>query len=198
MEVSTLPRMIQKNVRDYPNSIAQYSKDEAGVFKPTTYSELYREILAFAAGLREAGIKRGDHVGFISDNRKEWLITSFALHCLGAADVPRGCDSMAGELAYIISFGDCKTVVLENEAQLVKILSQRGKMPLVEKLIIIDNDFDKGKYQNDLAGIQVFGYKDLMSQGMSLTRGGSETTKAIEAEIELGKGDDLATIIFTS
>ena len=95
MEVTTLPQIIQKNVKENPNLVAQYSKDEAGNFRPTTYAEMYREILAYAAGLREIGIKRGDHVGLISDNRKEWLITSFALHCLGAADVPRGCDSMA-------------------------------------------------------------------------------------------------------
>jgi len=79
MEITTLPRIIQKNAADYPYYVAQYSKDEGGIFQPTSYSEMYREILAFAAGLREAGIKRGDHVGLISDNRKEWLITSFAL-----------------------------------------------------------------------------------------------------------------------
>ena len=198
MEVSTLPRMIQKNARDYPNSNAQYSRDEAGVFQATTFSALYREILCFAAGLRETGIARGDHVGFISDNRKEWLIISFALHCLGAADVPRGCDSMADELAYILSFGDCKSVVLENEAQMVKILGERSKLHLVERFILIDNNFDKEKYHNELSGIKVYGYKDLMEQGKTLAPEGSEGEKAIEAELEKGKADDIATIIFTS
>jgi long-chain acyl-CoA synthetase len=196
MEVTTLPRLVQKNVRDYPNNVAQYSKDEAGNFQPTTYAEMYQEILAYAAGLREVGIKREDHVGFISDNRKEWLITSFALHCLGAADVPRGCDSMADELAYILSFGDCNSVVLENEAQLAKILPHRDKMPLLKMLIIIDNDFDKGSYQEKLSGINVLGYRDIMEKGKAFIT--KEGTKSIEAEIEQGKADDLATIIFTS
>ena len=202
MEVTTLPRIIQKNIQNYPNYVAQYSKDAAGVFQPTTYTELYREFLALAAGLREAGIKRADHVGFISDNRKEWLVISFALHSLGAVDVPRGCDTMAPELAYIISFGDCRTVVLENEAQLQKLLSERAKMPNVEMLIIIDNDFDKGKYQNELKDIKVFGYQNIMARGKILTAdctaSGIDCVKEIEAEIEKGKIDDLATIIFTS
>ena len=190
--------MIQKNARDYPNSVAQYSKNKAGVFQPTTFAVLYKEILTFAAGLREAGIKRGDHVGLISDNRKEWLIISFALQCLGAADVPRGCDSMADELAYILSFGDCKSVILENEAQMAKILGERSKLDLVERFILIEDDFDKSKYQNDLGSIKIFSYRDLMEQGKNLAPPGSEAEKAIEAELELGKPDDLATIIFTS
>ena len=185
--------MIQKNVRDYPNLTAQYSKNEAGDFQPTTFAEMYSEILAYAAGLREAGIKRADHVGFISDNRKEWLISSLALHCLGAADVPRGCDSMAGELAYILSFGDCTSVILENETQLKKILSIRAQCPQIKMFIIIDNDFDKGPYQAELSGIRILGYREIMERGKTL---GEEAS--IEAEIEQGKADDLATIIFTS
>jgi len=198
MKVTTLPGMIQKNVREFPNLIAQYSKDKAGVFQPTTYVEFYREILVCAAGLREAGIKRGDHIGFISDNRKEWLIIDLALLSLGAADVPRGCDSLAGELSYILSFGDCKCAVLENEAQLEKILSRRGEMPELRKLIIIDNDFDKGPYSTDLLGIRVLGYQDLMERGKALTAEGTGGVESIEAEIEQGSIDDLATIIFTS
>jgi len=196
MEITTTPRMIQKNVRDYPNHVAQYSKDATEVFQPTTYSELYNEILCCAAGLRDVGIRREDHVGFISDNRKEWLILDMGLHCLGAADVPRGCDSMAEELAYILSFGDCKSAVLENEAQLTKLLPLREKMPQLAMFIIIDNDFDKEKYSAALSGIRVLGYKDIMERGNVLIEKGE--TKSIEAEIEQGKGDDLATIIFTS
>lgn len=197
MQISTLPGIIQKNARQYPNFAAQYSKDESGVYRPTSYAELYSEILSFAAGLRDAGIRRRDHVGLISENRKEWLVISFALHCLGAVDVPRGCGADAAELAYILSFGDCKTAVLENKSQLDKLLSERDNVPLIERLIIIDDDFDKEPYQANLRGIKLFGCRDIMEKGKSLTAeaGG---VKSIEAEIDLGRGDDLASIIFTS
>ena len=198
MEVTTLPRLIQKNARDYPDFAAQYSKDDEGVFQPTTYKKMYREILTCGAGLRDAGIRRGDHVGFVSDNRKEWLILSFGLHCLGAADVPRGCDSMAEELAYILSFGDCNSAILENEAQLVKILSMHDKMPMLRMLILIDNNFDKGPYSEKLCGIRVLGYRDIMERGEALIAEGTGGIQSIEAEIEEGRADDLATIIFTS
>ena len=196
MEISTLPRILQKSVRDYPNHVAQYSKDKSEAFQPTTFTEMYNEVLSFAAGLREEGIKRGDHVGFVSDNRKEWFIIDLAILSLGAADVPRGCDTMAEELAYIISFGDCKTVMLENEAQLAKLLPVRSKMPQLSKIIIIDNDFDKGKYSADLSGINVLGYQDVMENGKAIIA--KDGRQSIEAEIEKGTGDEVATVIFTS
>jgi len=196
MEITTLPRIIQKNVQECPNHVAQFSKDKDENFQPTTFIEMYNEILSYAAGLQKEGIKRRDHVGFISDNRKEWLITSFALHCLGAADVPRGCDSMAEELAYILSFGDCKYAILENETQLAKILPLRSKMPLLSIFIIIDNDFDKGKYSAELSGIRILGYQEIMEKGKEIIA--KEGTKFIEEEIEQGRPNDLATIIFTS
>ena len=196
MKTTTIPRMLFKNLKDYPDTVAQFSKDKDEVFQPTTYSEFYSEVLSCAAGLREEGIKRGDHVGFVSDNRKEWLIIDFALLSLGAADVPRGCDSMAEELAYILSFGDCKTVVLENEAQLEKILSQREKMPDLSTLIIIDNDFEKKKYSSALGSIRVTGFRDIMDKGKAIIN--KEGSGIIEEEIEKGNGDDVATVIFTS
>ena len=196
MNITTIPKIIQMNVKNYPNNVAQLSKDKDDVFHPTTYTEMYNEILCYAAGLKEEGIKRGEHIGFVSDNRKEWLITSMALHCLGAADVPRGCDSMAEELAYIISFADCKTAVLENEAQLAKLLPVRDKMPMISTFILIENDFDKGKYSSSLSGINILGYKDIMEKGKAIVA--KDSVKDIEAEIDMGKEDDLATIIFTS
>jgi long-chain acyl-CoA synthetase len=196
MEITTLPRIVLQNARVYPNHIAQLSKDKDEVFQPTTFTQFHDEVLTCAAGLRDIGIKRGDHVGFVSDNRKEWLILDLGLLSLGAADVPRGCDSRAEELAYILSFGDCKTVVLENEAQMEKILSQREKMPQLSMFIIIDNDFDKAKYSAALTGISVVGYRDIMEKGKTFIT--NEGNKSIIAEIELGKIDDVATIIFTS
>jgi len=196
MNISTLPRIIQKNVRDNPDFIAQYSKDKDEVFQSTSFSRLYDEMLYCAAGLKEAGVMRADHVGLISDNRKEWMILSLGLHCLGAADVPRGCDSMADELAYILSFGDCKTAVLENEAQLAKLLPLRDKMPQLSTFIIFDNDFDKNKYSSSISGLKILGFKEIMENGASvITKDG---VSAIEGEIDQGKGDEIATIIFTS
>ncbi|MDR1626711.1 MAG: AMP-binding protein [Spirochaetia bacterium] len=195
MDNKTLPQLLQHITENYPDYAAQYSKDAEGVFHPTAYRLLYQEAQNFAAALMGIGIQRGDRVGLISDNRKEWFITDLAILCLGAADVPRGCDSLAGELVYILSFADCKTAVLENEQQMAKLLPHLEKMPLLKTFILFDGDFDRTPYAGSLAGIEVHDFARLIKQGAALVE---KEPSRIEREIALGKPEDLATIIFTS
>jgi long-chain acyl-CoA synthetase len=192
---ATLPKLLQRIVRDNPNYNAQLSKDPSGEFQPTTYETLYKEVQSFAAGLMSLGVKRGDHVGLISDNRKEWFITDLALLSLGAADVPRGCDSTAGELTYILSFADCRLALIENEAQMKKVLANRDKLPLLKSLILFDGDFDRAPHGSDLKGIEFHTYGEIMETGIKAFE---KDPGAVEKEIAQGKGEDVATVIFTS
>ncbi|GAH69359.1 unnamed protein product, partial [marine sediment metagenome] len=86
----TIPRMFRQIVKKCPEQIAQLSRDEESNFRPTSYKELYESVKIFASGLYALGIRRGDNVGLISDNRREWLIADLAILSIGAADVPRG------------------------------------------------------------------------------------------------------------
>ncbi|MCX8014096.1 MAG: AMP-binding protein, partial [Rectinema sp.] len=122
----TIPRMFIEVAERQPEVIAQLSKDRNGQFQPTSYRNLLELTGAFAAGLAALGIKRKDRVGLISDNRKEWLIADLAILGLGAADVPRGCDATAQEIAYILSWSECEIAILENDRQLQKILDVKA------------------------------------------------------------------------
>ncbi|MDC7126197.1 MAG: AMP-binding protein, partial [Spirochaetales bacterium] len=85
-------------------------KDKNKEFQPLTFREFWEEIKIYGTGLYESGVRRGDQIGIISENRKEWLMTDLALLGLGACDVPRGCDSTADEIKYILSHADCPAV----------------------------------------------------------------------------------------
>jgi long-chain acyl-CoA synthetase len=66
-----LPLMFQDRALTCANSVVQKAKDSQGKFQNYTYKQVYQEIIAFAVKLRDLGIKRGNPVGLISDNRKE-------------------------------------------------------------------------------------------------------------------------------
>lgn len=192
---TTIPRLLKRIARDFPDRPGQMSKDEAGNFQPTSFKTLLGEVESFGAGLTTIGVKRGDHVGLISDNRKEWFITDLALLSLGAADVPRGCDSMPQEIAYILSFADCRVVFLENENQLKKIELQREKLPLVDTVVLYDFDFDKTPYAATLPGVAIKSYAEIMNAGVKVL---SSDPGLVDREIEKGNSEEVATIIFTS
>ena len=114
MKAKTIPQLLLEQAAAHPEIAAQLSRREEGSFEPRSYRELQTEVERFAAGLSTIGVERGSRVGLISENRKEWLVADLAVLSLGAADVPRGNDSMADEIAYILSFSQCATVLVEN------------------------------------------------------------------------------------
>ncbi len=188
----TIPKMFKKITDQYPDSIVQLSKDREGKFQPTSYRQLYEEVKTFGSGLLALGIKRGDHLGLISENRKEWLIADLAILAIGAADVPRSCDTMPRELKFILGFAECKTTFVENEEQFKKILSINKDLPSLKRIIVFDKDFSKSAAGKGAAGLEVLTFDEVMQKVKE------QNGDLFEKELEKGKNRDLASIIFTS
>ncbi|PIE98501.1 MAG: long-chain fatty acid--CoA ligase [Treponema sp.] len=190
MSYKTLPLMLKKTSEDYPEVIAQYYKNENKEFVSITYQEFYEIVLNCASGLLKFGCTREDKIGLISDNRPEWMYSSLGIASIGAADVPRGCDATEQELIYILSFTECKTVIVENESQVKKILKNFSSFPSLKQIIVIDS-FDFSILEKNDCNIIAF--DEVLKTGKAAR---FETNP--EAEIEKGSREDIATIIFTS
>lgn len=190
----TIPRLLQEIAAAHPDVPAQLSKNTQGIFETRSFKELYEEVSTFAAGLQKLKVKRGDHVGLISENRAEWLVSDLALLALGAADVPRGNDSMAQELAYILGFSGCALVIVENEEQLKKVYSVKDQIQSLKQFLVLDPDFDKENSINT-GRIKVTTYAEVRADGAELLE---RKPDRIEGEIEQGRAEETATIIFTS
>lgn len=205
---NTIPQMYIEVAQRQPDVTAQLSKDAQGTFQPTSYGTLLKEVSICAHGLHHLGIRRGEKVGFISDNRKEWLIADLAMLGLGAADVPRGCDATAQEIAYILSWSECATVILENDRQLQKILDiKAGLLPFgsqslkespyahLKTVILFDPPAPSMLEQAIGAGLAVFTFADIMREGLALYE---QDPEFFQHEAAKGGRGDLATIIYTS
>ncbi len=130
---NTIPQMYIEITQKQPKANAQLSKDAQGKFQPTDYGTLLQEVGICASGLHKFGIKRGENIGLISDNRKEWVIADLAMQGLGAADVPRGCDSTPRKLLPF-RLERMRVVIFENDRQLQKILDiKAGRIPFTSQ-----------------------------------------------------------------
>ena len=194
VEHETLPKRYLKVAERYPDIPILYIKNSEGSFDTVTYKELWKRIKTVAAGLKAIGIQRGEHVGMMSDNRPEWIITDLALLCLGAADVPRGSDSTAEEMAYILNHADCNVTIAENRQQAEKILSKKSAIPRLNTLILFDGT-GKEALKEAHPELRFFTYQEVFQQGEKAL---SEDPLSIDREIEKGDTDDLVTIIYTS
>ncbi|MFA5852475.1 MAG: AMP-binding protein, partial [Spirochaetales bacterium] len=89
-----------ETARRYPERISHKwkIKDKA---RSHTYAEFAHSIRILTAGLKSAGVAKGDHVGFFVNNRFEWICSDFAMMAIGAVSVPRGSDTSPKEVEFI-------------------------------------------------------------------------------------------------
>ena len=162
-----LPLLFKLRAKTCPAVTAQAAKDKKGIFKLYGFKSVYEKILLFALALKELGITKGTHTALISDNRREWLIADFALLSLGAVDVPRGCDSTATELHYIISFADCTFGIFENMIQLNKVL-EKSVPPALKTVILFDDATEADKNRALSYGLRLYDFRSLMKRGKEI------------------------------
>jgi len=188
---STIGQYFIKQIQEGPDAFAQLSKDSTGHFQPITYQELGGQVAHAAAGYNALGISRGDKVGIISENRKEWLENDLSLMVMGAVDVPRGIDSTDQEIEYIVNFSGCKALVMENKAQMKRLEGLASQLKEVKFFVVLHGDKEASKVDKR----PVYTWQEVKDLG----QGAFEDSLDYLIKLDQGvKGEDLATLIFTS
>ncbi|MCQ2575662.1 MAG: long-chain fatty acid--CoA ligase [Treponema sp.] len=195
----TLPLFLRDRVLKHGDKYLQAYKDKEGNFQFYTYKQVYDEIIAFTLALKSLGITAGKNIAMISDNRREWLITDFAIQNLGCTNVPRGCDSLGNEIRFIISFADCEYGFFENEKQILKVLENINEVPLLKTVILYDHLSEEVENKLTEVNTKLFYFDELLNQFKAeFDKNPDECTKIVEEGMLKIHEDDVCTIIFTS
>ncbi len=156
------------------------------VFTETTFPELFAQSTALSAALAELGVGPGDRVGLFADNRLEWLLADVSVLRNGALDVPRGTDSTAEELRYIVEHSGSRVAFAENEQVLEKLLTTDDS-PL-ETIVLIEGS--AGRTQS--RGRKILPLQEL---GRTASPGAVALVRARSGAV---RPEDPFTIIYTS
>ena len=134
IKFENLVDMFERSVKAYgPRELFGTKKN--GEWGWTTYAELGKLVDEFRGGLASLGVKRGDRVCLISNNRVEWAVVAYACYGLGAAVVPMYEAQLAKEWAFIAN--DCSAVVVVTATKEIfdKVLEIKDKAPSVQHVI---------------------------------------------------------------
>ncbi len=184
----TVIKVIQSVAKRQPDAVSLRYKDKTGKWQTISFGELLTLAGRFGAGLLKLGVKRGEHVGIISDNRKEWIIADLGIIGIGAADVPRGSDTMPEEARYILNHADCAVSLAENTTQVKKILSRKSDLPILKTIIVMDEDFKPEELNEPSAGVAIHTFARIMEMGKEHL---AADPQAFNKEMEKGKADGL-------
>ncbi|MFC0274587.1 fatty acid--CoA ligase family protein [Metabacillus herbersteinensis] len=155
----------------------------------TSYAQLEGAINQFASGLKELGVKKGDHVGVLLGNTPYFVISLYGVLRAGATVIPINPIYTPDEIGYILNNGDVKTVITLD--LLVPLFEKmNAHLPKVESVIVCDTPPTEAKQNVDVTTLSVYSKLKPFTTVLSL---GS----AIFEGPELAD-DDTAVILYTS
>ena len=162
---------------------------DGGKWRPITSRDFGQSVARTARTLRAWGIRAGDRVAILSENRPEWSMADTAILLLGAVTVPLYTTLTAEQTGVLLNDSGCRVIFISSDQQLHKILAILPQTQ-IEKIVVMD----PVELTGDIAALA--GKCVLMSQ---ITQQGAG---ALDAEIETAARsigpDDLATIVYTS
>ena len=91
-----------------------------------------------ATALRYLGVKPGDRVAILAENRPEWAIGDFGILADGAVTVPIYPTLLAWQIEYIVNDSGSVAVVCSTPEQLQKIQEIRDHCPSVHTVIVCE------------------------------------------------------------
>jgi long-chain acyl-CoA synthetase len=109
-----------------------------GQWTDTTVPQLRDAVRWFSTGLRTLGVKPGDRVAILAENRPEWAIGDFAILAVGAVTVPVYPTLLAWQIEYIVNDAGTVAVICSTEEQMQKIASIRGHVPAIHNVIVCE------------------------------------------------------------
>jgi long-chain acyl-CoA synthetase len=143
-----------------------------------TYSEMYRQILAFATGLQSLGVAPRTAVAMFADNSPRWFIADQGTMTSGAFNAVRSGQADTQELFAILDNSESKTLIVED----LKTLKKFGEKlyEQIELVILLSDEAIPAA-----SPVRTLNFTEL------LTVGGEFKNPQLQP-------DDLATLIYTS
>lgn len=187
--LDTFPKLLRRNAQMRPDTPA-YREKEYGIWQTYSWKDVYDNTRALALGLVGLGLKRGDAVAIIGSNRPHLYWVFGAAQSVGALPVPVYQDGVADEIQYVLNHAEVKVVIVEDQEQVDKVLSIMENCKSIEHVIYKDS---RGMRHYKEPFIK--SYTEVQEMGRTYD---ASHPDFYDAEADLAKGSDLATIMYTS
>ena len=172
-------------------AVFHHKLNPKGNYEPVYWDQVEDDVQSMAAYLIEHGVKHGDRVGILSENRYEWAIVDLAIQLIGAINVSLYSTLPSSQCEYILKDSDTKIFFVSSGIQLKKAIEVFDNCPNLVQIIA----FDEPKVKTYLEKKYVSLFQDVLIEGAKLYPKHTETIlKSSKAVVP----EDIATLIYTS
>jgi long-chain acyl-CoA synthetase len=158
-------------------------------WKHISGTEAIERIKRLALGLASLGVKAGDRVAIISENRPEWSLVDIAILSLRAVNVPIYTTQAVEQIRFILENSGAKMLFVSGKKLFKHAEEAIRSVEQIEKLVFFDRDFFP---EGDNRAIILEKVEALGVEQEKID------PNAFDESLDAVKSDDLATIIYTS
>ena len=182
--VTTLSRLFLQACRTHRKADRMMVKKH-GAWKSISTAEFETTVRRLSLGFQALGLKPGDRVAILSENRPEWVMADFATLTAGGVTVPIYTSLLPDQIRYIVDDAGATIVVCSDRDLLRKVEAVRSALPSVEHVVLLEGEAPEG----------ALALADVLDGGKRL----EETSPGLfERSAEAVRPGDLASIIYTS
>ena len=156
---ATFPKLLLEHASRRPDAPALRLK-EFGIWQTTTWSQLAVLVRELACGLAAAGMRRGDHIVVVGENRPRLYASMLAAQALGGVPVPLYQDAVSAEFVFPIQNAEVRFAIVEDQEQVDKMLELRERCPQLGHIW-----YDEGRGLRNYAEPGLASLDDLVQAG---------------------------------
>jgi long-chain acyl-CoA synthetase len=186
----TLPGRLAVFAQYWPDRVALREKHR-GLWRAFSWREYQVQVLAFADALARSGVKAGDAIAIISDNRPEWLFADLGAQALGVLSAGVYVTNPAPDVAYVLNHCRARVVVCEDQEQVDKVLGSPEPLPELVRIVVIDTEGTREYDDPRLVSWDAF-------VAESLPRARERTAADVQAQFGALDASRPAVIVYTS
>jgi long-chain acyl-CoA synthetase len=186
--LDTLPKLLLYQARVRGDQPALREK-ALGIWQTWTWRFYADEARAMAAGLRERGLARGQHLAIVGSNRPRLYVAVAAAQCIGAVPVMLYADCPAAELEFPIRNAAIAHALVEDQALVDKLIEILPRCPSLQHIGYV-NQRGMRQYDDEMLS----SYDELIALGHQVL---SRDPSIIDWLIAQGRGSDAAALFYT-
>ncbi|KAF6024898.1 ACSBG1 [Bugula neritina] len=146
MNSVTVMSLVKSTIRKHPNAralgiifhficILILAYKENGAYQYWTYKQYYQQILATAKSFIKLGLEPFNGVGILGFNSKEWFLSNLGAIFAGGLSVGVYATNTPDAVAYVLESSQSNVCVVENDAQLQKVLKVWDQLPHLKAVV---------------------------------------------------------------
>ena len=186
----TFPRLLIEHARQRGDRPAIREKDR-GIWQTYSWKQVLEQVQSLACGLHTLGLRRGETLAIVGDNRPRLYWAMDAAQALGAIPVPLYQDAVAEEMAYVLSNAEVRIAIVEDQEQVDKLLEVKVPLPAAR------DDRLRRSARAPALRPDAASRRTRTSRRRAATS--SETARSSSThEVEQGRASDVAIMLYTS